>query len=42
MLVSRYRPILYMQYLLLFVDLFMNAFSSLMRFENVVLLVLYV
>lgn len=42
MLVSRYRPILYMQYLLLFVDLFMNTFSNLLRLENVVLLVLYV
>ncbi|CAH1800224.1 unnamed protein product [Owenia fusiformis] len=42
MLVSRYRPILYLQYLLLFLDLFLNSFSNLMRFENVVLLVLYV
>ena len=42
MLVSRYRPILYMQYLLLFVDLFMNVASDLLRFQNVILLVLYV
>ena len=42
MLVSRYRPILYMQYLLLLVDLSLNTFSELLRFENVILLVIYV
>lgn len=42
MLVERYRPILYLQYLLLFVDLFMNSFIELLRFENVILLVLLV
>ncbi|KAH3736430.1 transmembrane protein 138-like [Dreissena polymorpha] len=42
MLVERYRPILYLQYLLLFVDLFLNSFIELLRFENVILLVLLV
>jgi len=42
MLVERYRPILYLQYLLLSVDLFMNSFIELLRFENVILLVLLV
>ncbi|XP_013411319.1 transmembrane protein 138 [Lingula anatina] len=42
MQVSRYRPILYLQYFLLFVDLFLNSFSDLLRFENVILLVIYV
>lgn len=42
MLVERYRPILYLQYLLLLIDLFMNSFIELMRFENVILLVLFV
>ncbi|ELU18754.1 hypothetical protein CAPTEDRAFT_147200 [Capitella teleta] len=42
MLVSRYMPILYIQYLLLFIDLFLNAFSSLLNFQDVVLLVLFV
>ncbi|KAL8599174.1 hypothetical protein ACOMHN_007890 [Nucella lapillus] len=42
MLVGRYRPILYMQYLLLLVDIFMNTFTEMLRFQNVILLVLYV
>lgn len=42
MLVERYRPILYLQYLLLFEDLFLNSFIELLRFENVILLVLLV
>lgn len=42
MLVDRYRPILYLQYFLLFVDLFFNSFSELLRFNEVVLLVIYV
>ncbi|RUS85944.1 hypothetical protein EGW08_006273 [Elysia chlorotica] len=42
MLVSRYRPVLLLQYLLIIVDLFMNSFTELLRFQNVILLVLYV
>ncbi|BFZ10056.1 hypothetical protein BsWGS_13095 [Bradybaena similaris] len=42
MIVGRYRPVLLLQYLLLCVDIFMNAFTELLRFQNVVLLVLYV
>jgi len=42
MLVERYRPILYMQYFLLLVDLFMNSFIELLRFEDVIMLVLFV
>jgi len=42
MLVDRYRPILFIQYLLLLEDLILNSFSILARFQNVVLLVLYV
>lgn len=42
MLVERYRPILYLQYLLLAVDLFMNSFVEVLRYENVILLVLLV
>ncbi|XP_064605088.1 transmembrane protein 138-like [Liolophura sinensis] len=42
MLLSRYMPVLYMQYFLLLVDLFMNSFVELLRFENVILLVLFV
>lgn len=42
MLVERYRPILFIQYLLLIADLFMNSFIEMLRFENVILLVLYV
>ncbi|XP_041354767.1 transmembrane protein 138-like [Gigantopelta aegis] len=42
MLVNRYRPILYLQYLLLTVDLFMNSFTEMLRFQNVVLLILFV
>jgi hypothetical protein len=40
MLVSRYQPILYLQYLLLLVDLGFNAFAILARHQPVVLLVL--
>ncbi|KAK6987318.1 transmembrane protein 138, partial [Biomphalaria glabrata] len=42
MLVGRYRPILLLQYLLLIIDIFMNSFTELLRFQNVILLVLYV
>ncbi|XP_064628681.1 transmembrane protein 138-like [Lineus longissimus] len=42
MLVSRYRPILYLQYFLLIVDIFMNCFIDFMRFQNVIILVLHV
>ncbi|KAK7108852.1 transmembrane protein 138-like [Littorina saxatilis] len=42
MLVGRYRPILFLQYLLLGVDIFMNTFTEMLRFQNVILLVLYV
>ncbi|XP_014679491.1 PREDICTED: transmembrane protein 138-like [Priapulus caudatus] len=40
--ISRYRPILYLQCLFLGVDLFVNAFSELLRIANVVLLVMFV
>ncbi|KAK2144923.1 hypothetical protein LSH36_719g00004 [Paralvinella palmiformis] len=39
---GRYKLILWVQYLLLVIDLFMNSFTELLRFENVILLVLYV
>ncbi|KAK3585543.1 hypothetical protein CHS0354_022954 [Potamilus streckersoni] len=42
MLVERYRPILYLQYFLLLVDLILNSFIEMLRFENVILLVLFV
>lgn len=42
MLTSRYRPILLLQYLLLLVDVFMNSFTELLRFQNVIMLVLFV
>lgn len=42
MLVERYRPILFLQYLLLCVDIFLNSFIELLRFQNVILLVLLV
>jgi hypothetical protein len=42
MAVGRYSIILYLQYFLLFVDLFMNSFTEILRFQNVILLVLYV
>ncbi|ESO84991.1 hypothetical protein LOTGIDRAFT_221710 [Lottia gigantea] len=42
MLVSRYQPILYLQYFLLVLDLVFNSFNEMLRFENVILLVLYV
>ncbi|KAL5016949.1 hypothetical protein ScPMuIL_006538 [Solemya velum] len=42
MLVDRYRPILYLQYFLLLEDLFMNSFIEMLRFKNVILLVLFV
>ncbi|XP_078000135.1 transmembrane protein 138-like [Glandiceps talaboti] len=40
--ISNYRPVLYLQLFLLFVDLFVNSFSELLRFSNVALLVLYI
>jgi len=40
MLVSRYQWILYMQYLLLLIDLLLNSFANMARFMPVVLLVL--
>ena len=40
--VSRYRPVIYLQLLLLFTDIFVNAFGELFRNNNVVLLVLFV
>lgn len=42
MLVSRYQWILYLQYLLLVVDLLLNSFANLARFQPVILLVLCV
>ncbi|XP_074662085.1 transmembrane protein 138-like [Tubulanus polymorphus] len=42
MLVSRYRPVLYLQLLLIFIDIFLNCFMDMLRFENVIILVLYV
>lgn len=42
MLVNRYRPILYLQYLLLFTDLMLNSFTELLRFKNVILLLLHI
>jgi len=41
MLVNRYRPILYLQYLLLFADLMLNSFTGMLRFKNVILLLLH-
>nr|XP_006825656.1 PREDICTED: transmembrane protein 138-like [Saccoglossus kowalevskii] len=40
--VGNYRIILYLQLFLLFVDLFVNSFSELMRISHVTLLVLFV
>ncbi|CAC5376164.1 TMEM138 [Mytilus coruscus] len=42
MQVERYRPILYLQYFLLLIDIVMNSFIEMLRFENVILLVLFV
>ncbi|XP_046573259.1 transmembrane protein 138-like isoform X1 [Haliotis rubra] len=42
MMVSRYQPILYLQYLLLLVDLVLNSFTEMLRFENVILLIMFV
>jgi len=42
MLVSRYQWILYLQYSLLLVDLLLNSFANLARFQPVILLVLCV
>ncbi|XP_035689929.1 transmembrane protein 138-like isoform X2 [Branchiostoma floridae] len=39
---SSYRPILYLQFFLLFVDIFVNSFSDLLRMANVIQLVLYI
>ncbi|XP_041452989.1 transmembrane protein 138-like [Lytechinus pictus] len=42
MQVSQYRGVLYLQYFLLFVDLFINAFCDLLRLDNVTQLVLFI
>ncbi|XP_071503720.1 transmembrane protein 138-like isoform X1 [Diadema antillarum] len=42
MQVSQYRGVLYLQYFLLFVDLFVNAFCDLLRLDNVTQLVLFI
>ncbi|XP_001185328.2 transmembrane protein 138 [Strongylocentrotus purpuratus] len=42
MQVSQYRGVLYLQYFLLFVDLFINAFCDLLRIDNVTQLVLFI
>ncbi|XP_067675278.1 transmembrane protein 138-like [Haliotis asinina] len=42
MMVSRYQPILYLQYLLLLVDLVLNSFTEMLRFQNVILLIMFV
>lgn len=42
MQVSQYRGVLYLQYLLLFIDLFINAFCDLLRIDNVTQLVLFI
>ena len=39
---DRYKVILMLQYFLLFVDLFFNSFTELIKVENVIMLVLYV
>ena len=41
MRVSRYRPVVYLQLFLLFLDIFINSFGDLFRAEDVILLVLY-
>lgn len=41
MRVSRYRPVVYVQLLFLFIDIFINSFGELFRTADVVLLVLY-
>ncbi|XP_071825465.1 transmembrane protein 138-like [Apostichopus japonicus] len=40
--VAQYRGVLYLQYLLLVLDLFINAFVDLLRFSNVIQLVLFI
>lgn len=42
MALNRYQPVVCLQCFFLVVDLFVNAFSELLRFENVILLVLYI
>ncbi|XP_031570695.1 transmembrane protein 138-like [Actinia tenebrosa] len=42
MRVSRYRPVVYVQLLFLFIDIFINSFGELFRTADVVLLVLYI
>ncbi|XP_046845387.1 transmembrane protein 138-like isoform X2 [Xenia sp. Carnegie-2017] len=42
MRVSRYRPVVYLQLLFLFFDIFINSFGDLFRTEDVILLVLYI
>ena len=41
MRVSRYRAVVYLQLLFMFVDIFINAFGELFRTADVILLVLY-
>ena len=41
MLVGQYRGVLYLQYVLLLVDIFVNAFCDLLRIDNVTQLVLF-
>lgn len=40
--VSRYRPVVYLQLFLLFIDIFVNAFGELFRSNDVVILVIFV
>ncbi|XP_072025928.1 LOW QUALITY PROTEIN: transmembrane protein 138-like [Amphiura filiformis] len=42
MLVGQYRGVLYLQYVLLLVDIFVNAFCDLLRIDNVTQLVLFI
>uniref|UniRef100_A0A7M5V950 Transmembrane protein 138 n=2 Tax=Clytia hemisphaerica TaxID=252671 RepID=A0A7M5V950_9CNID len=42
MQVSRYKPVVYLQFFLLLIDILINSFAEIFRADNVVLLVLFV